>query len=327
MKEWSPGRILSVSGGYWQAFTLQNAVKLDIFSSIPERGATLEELSERLDLSIRGLGALMNAICAMGLLKKEGKIYFNTQWSEKFLKKESDDYIGYMIMHHHHLVKAWSRLDEAVRTGRPVRSGPLEDDERENFLMGMFNNAMTIAPEVADVIDLGGKESLIDLGGGPGTYAIYFCLKNPDLKAVVYDLPTTEPFAMKVIERFGLKDRISFQAGDYLKEDISGRYDVAWLSHIIHSLDEKKSYLVIKKAVDVLNSNGLIFIHDFLLDDTMTGPLFPALFSLNMLVNTEGGRSYSAKEVENMLKEAGAKKIDRIDFEGPTQSRIICGIK
>lgn len=327
MKEWNPGKILSVSGGYWQSFALHSAVKLDIFSKIPSQGIASEDLADRLTFSIRGLRALLNALCAMGLLEKKGTLYFNTPWSEEFLRKESDRYIGYMIMHHHHLVKSWARLDEAVQSGKPVRSGPGDEKERESFLMGMFNNAMAIAPKVAEVIKLNGRESLLDMGGGPGTYAIYFCLKNPGLKAVVYDLPTTEPYAMKVIERFNLKDRITFQGGDYLKEDIPGRYDVAWLSHIIHSLGEDECSMVIKKAYDVLNKDGLIFIHDFFLNQEMTGPLFPALFSLNMLVNTESGRSYSADEVKKILEGMGAKDIRMVDFEGPTQSTIISARK
>jgi hypothetical protein len=105
--------------------------------------------------------------------------------------------------------------------------------------MGMFNIAMSMAPSLADKIDLSGRRHLLDLGGGPGTYAIHYCLKNPSLKATVYDLPTTRPFAEKTIEKFGLTDRIDFIDGNYVKEGIEGVYDVAWLSHILHGEGQK----------------------------------------------------------------------------------------
>jgi len=75
-----------------------------------------------------------------------------------------------MIMHHHHLVESWSQLDQAVRSGRPVRGRvSFEDDtKRESFLMGMFNNAMLIAPQLTKTIDLSGRRHFLDLGGGPG---------------------------------------------------------------------------------------------------------------------------------------------------------------
>ena len=72
---------------------------------------------------------------------------------------------------------------------------------------------------------------------------------------------------------------------------------------------------------------GLILVHDFILRDTKDSPLFPALFSLNMLVNTEAGRSYSEAEIREMLFTAGIKEIKRLPFAGPTESGIIRGIR
>jgi hypothetical protein len=69
----------------------------------------------------------------------------------------------------------------------------------------------------------------------PGTFAIHFCRQNPQLTATVFDLPTTRPFAEKTIKRFDLEDRIDFQGGNYLKDEIEGHYDAAWHSHILHA--------------------------------------------------------------------------------------------
>jgi len=41
----------------------------------------------------------------------------------------------------------------------------------------------------------------------------------------------------------------------------------------------------------------------------MTRPVWGALFSVNMLVNTWAGRSYSSKEIKRWLLEAGFKNI------------------
>jgi hypothetical protein len=233
-----------------------------------------------------------------------------------------------MIMHHHFLVPAWQQLDQAVRTGRPQRhEGPITDRERESFLMGMFNLAMAIAPNLAKQIDLGGRHHLLDLGGGPGTYAIHFCTENPTLSATVYDLPATRPFAEKTVQRFGLSGRVRFEGGDYHEDEIPGTYDVAWLSHVLHAEGPRSCRRILGKAVSAMERGGILFVHDFILSDTFDGPLFPALFSLNMLVHTEKGRAYSEGQIRDMLLEAGLREIHRLPFRGPNQSGILSGEK
>jgi len=328
MTEWNQGRLLGVSGSYWQACTLHAGVKLDVFSKIENGDRDPRQLADKLGLDVRALTMLLDALAAMSLLKKDKGRYTNTEGSRSLLIKGAPGYIGYMIMHHHHLVTAWSRLDEAVRSGGSVRSQVASDhEERESFLMGMFNNAMAIAPHLTQALDLSGRRHLLDLGGGPGTYAIHFCMNHPDLRATVADLPTTRPFAEKTIAGFGLSDRINFVSCDYLKEDIKGSYDVAWLSHIFHGEGPDACRMIMDKVVAAIEPEGLVLIHDFILNDTRDGPLFPALFSLNMLVNTERGQSYSDGEFRQMMTEAGLTDIRRFPFRGPNDSGILSGIR
>jgi hypothetical protein len=184
---------------------------------------------------------------------------------------------------------------------------------------------MGMAPLIVPVIDVSDRQHLLDLGGGPGTYAINFCLKNEDLRATVYDLPTTRPFAEKTIRQFKLADRIDFMDGNYLEDPVGGRYDVAWLSHILHGEGPEGCRMIIQKTVEALEPGGMIIIHDFILNNSLDGPLFPALFSLNMLLGTESGQSYSEEQIIDMLAAAGAGDIRRIAIQSPNDSGIIVG--
>jgi len=326
-QQWNPGSLLQLSGQYWATCTLHAAVKLDVFTAIGDQQIIGGDIAKKLNVNKEGAVRLLNALTAMNLLEKSDDKYSNIPAGKTFLSKDSPGYIGHIITHHHHLVDSWSRLDQAIETGTPVRArvSHTSPEWRESFLMGMFNIAMSIAPLLADTIDLSGRGHLLDLGGGPGTYAIHYCLKNPRLKATVYDLPTTRPFAEKTIEKFGLTDRIDFMDGNYVKEGIEGVYDVAWLSHILHGEGQKDCQRIIQKAVSALEPGGKIIIHDFILNNTMDGPLFPALFSLNMLLGTPEGQSYSEKQINGILSEAGVKEIRRLSFQGPTESGIITG--
>jgi len=328
-QEMNPGKLLEISGRYWETCALHAGVKLDVFTVIGQARLSSEAVAQKINADERATGMLLNALTAMQLLKKTDNLFSNTPESEVLLSKNSPRYIGYMIMHHHHLVEAWFKLDRAVRSGGPVRSRASFSDEemREGFIMGMFNLAMGLAPKLVPRIDLSGRRHLLDLGGGPGTFAIHFCLANPDLSATVYDLETTRPFAEKTIAKFNLSDRIGFTPGDYVKKTITGSFDAAWLSHILHGEGPDTCRQIIKKTVKVLNPGGLLIIHDFFLNNNMDGPLFPALFSLNMLAGTDEGQAYSEKEIMDMLAWAGLTDIKRIPFDSPNDSGLISGVR
>ena len=325
--KWNPGKLLELSGYFWKTCTLHAAVKLDVFTCLGDEHLESAEVSDRLKTSTRGTERLLNALVAMELLTKADDKYVNTSSAREFLSKDSPKYLGNIIMHHHHLVESWSQLDQAVQSGRPIRKRSAFNDEewRESFLMGMFNMAMNMAPMLIPRIDISSRRHLLDLGGGPGTYAIHFCRHNPRLKATVFDLPTTRPFAEKTIAHFELSDRINFVEGNYLKDDIEGPFDVAWLSHILHGESPDGCKTIIQKAIAALESGGIIIIHEFILDNSMDGPLFPALFSLNMLLGTDG-QAYSERQLMDMLADAGAKDIQRLEVQTPNDSGIITGI-
>ncbi len=192
----------------------------------------------------------------------------------------------------------------------------------------MFNLAKDLAPKIAATIDLTSRKRLLDLGGGPGTYAIHFCLENPELSAVIFDRPTTEPIATQVVGSYNLLDRITFEGGDFnVTTPADNDFDVAWLSHILHSNSYEECEKCIQKTANSLEPGGLILIHDFILNSAKDGPEFPALFSLNMLVGTDRGRSYSDIEISEMLQGAGFTEVTSHDFRAPNDSSIISAIK
>ena len=324
-----PGRLLAISGGYWQSSALHAAVKLDVFSTIEEGALTANAVAAKISADPRATAMLLNALAAMGLLTKSGKAFRNIEESRRFLVRSSPDYVGYMIGHHHHLVAGWDRLDEAVRTGRPVRAGAsFEDPEvRHNFLMGMFNLASMLAPQVARRVDLTGCRRLLDLGGGPGTYAIHFCRRYKKLEAVVFDRPETRPVAEEIITRFGLEGRIRFQGGDYRDGRLPDGCDAVWVSHILHAENPSTCAELMAAIHAALKPGGIVLIHDFLLSESLDGPLFPALFSLNMLQGTEGGQAYSRGQIEAMLTAAGFTDLTAVTIESPNDSGIVAATK
>lgn len=328
--EWIPAELLKLSGSYWGTCALHAGVKLNLFTHLVDGPCATTEIAKKLGLDARGLSMLLDALVALQLLEKQDEKYAVTESAAPFLDRKSPAYLGHIIMHHHHLVEGWSRLDEAVRSGAPVRnrvSHEPSEDERESFLLGMFNLAMLIAPKVAAHINLSGRRRLLDLGGGPGTYAIHFCQQNPQLNATILDLRTTQPFAEATLKRFSMSERVDFVAGDFHDGPLPGGFDVAWLSHVLHGEGPKNCSNMLANAVGALEPGGVLFIQEFILDEDRTSPLFPALFSLNMLLGTPEGQSYSELELFELLRQAGLSRTERLQIELPNGAGIMCGHK
>ncbi|GHU05905.1 SAM-dependent methyltransferase [Alphaproteobacteria bacterium] len=329
-KEWTAPELLGLSGAYWEGAALQAAVRLDLFSALAKEDRPLDAsfLAGRLACDERALGMLLTALTALGFLEKTPTGFSAPPAVIRLLSRQSPDYQGFIITHHADIMPAWAELADAVRTGAPTRTSSSHtesEEEREAFLMGMFNVAKGQADAVAAALDLSGRSRLIDIGGGPGTYAVFFCQRNPNLKATIFDLPTTRRFAEGTVKRFDLESRIVFHAGDFLKDGLPKGHDVAWLSQVLHGENPEDAARLVKNAASCLVSGGLLCIQEFVLNDEGTGPAHASLFNLNMLVGTEGGQAYSKKELTTMLTEAGAGNIRTLDVALPNDCRILLG--
>lgn len=334
-KTWTAPELLALSNAHWPSCVLQAAVELDVFTvleTLGESGAPVsaQRLADALGCDGRGFSMLVSALLSLEFLQGGHESLSLPEGAAACLSRRSEGYVGFIISHHTYLMPAWARLAEAVRTGTRVRENSSSDArseaEREAFLMGMFNVAMNQGKTVAKALNLAGRNRLLDLGGGPGTYAVFFCRENPGLRATIFDLPSTEKTARGIVKRFGLEERIDFAGGDFFESELPGGYDVVWMSQVLHGESPENAAKLVARAARCLNPGGMLAIQDFVLDDDRAGPRHPALFSLNMLVGTAGGQSYSWSEITAMLLGAGAESVRRVDADLPMNCGILTGI-
>ncbi len=321
MNEWTAVKLLEVTGAYWQGCAIMAAVELDLFNLLNNAPDNVAGLARRVDADPRALGMLLRALAALQLLDQQGDRYVCTPAAESLLVAESPENLANIVSHQHHLLESWGRLHVAVRSGKPVRqrSSFAEETWRESFLLGMQNLANLIAPQLVPLIDIGSRLRMLDLGGGPGTWALHFCRHNPDLQAQIVDLPTSREFAERAIKKAGMTSRITFHGADFNHDQLPGDQDLVWMSHILHGEGPANCRALVAKAAATLKADGLLVIHEFILDDKGPGPLYPALFALNMLLGTEDGAAYREAELRDWLSSAGLGKVTRLEL--PPQSR------
>jgi 2-polyprenyl-3-methyl-5-hydroxy-6-metoxy-1,4-benzoquinol methylase len=170
----------------------------------------------------------------------------------------------------------------------------------------MHNLASLRAREIIRLIGLRGVKTALDLGGGPGTYSIEMARKG--VHVILFDRPETIEIAKKFIKK-SLVKKINFIAGDFLFDKIGKGYDLIFISQALHSISEKDNIQLLGKCKKALNKGGRIIIQEAYLSNDRTHPLQSALSSVNMLINTVGGRCYSSKEIKTWILKIGLRDI------------------
>jgi SAM-dependent methyltransferase len=133
--------------------------------------------------------------------------------------------------------------------------------------------------------------------------------------------------ATKVLARFGMGEKVEFAGGDFTCDPLPQPFDVVWISQVLHQESPQSALDLVKKAVSVLEPGGLLAIQEFYIEDDKKGPTPSALFSLNMLINTPGGQSYTYGQIGTMMAEAGLKEVTRLKTQLPGGCGIMTAIK
>jgi predicted O-methyltransferase YrrM len=325
-------QLLAMGRGFQAAKMLMAAVDLAVFDFLEEPRSAVEAAAW-LQADDRATGIFLNGLAALGLLAKGVDYFHNSPMASRFLVRGKEEYRGAIIKHMEHTWdRGWLDLKSTVLQGRPREADPEkwldarpERDEAEvrAFICGMDAIARDLAPKVAATLDLKGARRLLDLGGGPATYAVAFVKAYPQLQATVFDLPMPIKIARENIAKHGLGHRIDTLAGNFLQDGIGSGYDFIWVSQILHSHDEEQCRLIIGKAVQALNPGGTLAIQDFFLNPDGASPPGAAMFGVHMLAVTPRGRAYTHGEVAQWLAAAGLGTPEHVQYGGGDASILV----
>jgi SAM-dependent methyltransferase len=304
---------------------LLTALELNLFTVIGRKTWLLPDLARELKVSERGLSILCRNLAMAGVLRKQGNRYRNSPLAATALNADDPAYRGsYLRLITNHS-NDWLRLMESVKSGEPLdKDEPEEPDYRRQFTWAMHHRTLETAPMIAAQLPLKGVKTLLDLGGGPGTYAMAFLSKNPGLSATVCDRPAALEVAKEIAAGHKAGSRLSYLALDLLTDDIPGRFDVIWYSNVLHIYSPEQNVSVFRRARAALADGGRLIIQDAFLHDREG--LFPeeaSLFAVSMLLFTETGNTYSIADTTAWLKEAGFSSVRAVkmakgkeDWEG-----------
>ncbi len=327
-----PGPIMQLATGYWGPAVMLAANRLGLFPVIAEQPLSVTAIAEKLGLDVRALSILMDACCALGLAEKDEDGYCASALGSAYLTPDKPGYLGNAIVWSADQYDAWGRLAETVKSGQPAvpPKDHLGDDPEQTraFVMGMHDRAIGMARGVLDFLDLEGCHSLLDVGGGSGAYSTLLVRKYKDLHATVLDLPGIVEIAKELIAEQGYAERVSTIPGDAMSGDYGAEmYDAALFSGVLHQMSPGTIIRMFHGAYRALKSGGKVIVSDMMLEENKTQPIFSTLFSVQMLLTSNEGAVFSAKECGEWLGMAGFTKTQTVQLPQPLPYMVVSAVK
>jgi 3-hydroxy-5-methyl-1-naphthoate 3-O-methyltransferase len=318
---------MKIVNDLWAArvsFALAAAVDLDIFTLIAQGNKTAADIAKALRAPERGVERLVDSLVAIGYLTKRGVQLGLTPVADTFLVRTKPSFIGPMADETRITLPGWMQLAEVVRSGKSVSA--LNSAEGREFFPRLvkaifpltFNAARGLVQSFPQS-KLKKIERVLDVAAGSAAWSLPFAQSIPNARVTALDYPEVTAVTREYAQQFRVAHQYDYLEGDLRQMDFGQKqYDVVILGHIIHSEGEKWGKVLITKSYKALKPGGTLVIAEMIPNDTRTGPLFPVLFGLNMILHTEEGDVFTMAQYKQWLKQAGFTTIKTVAVDAPS---------
>jgi len=332
----TPDSIMQLGMAFWGSKALLSAVELRLFGTLSEAGSLdAEELRERLGLHPRSARDFFDALLALGMLQRHDGKYSNTPATDLFLDPAKPTYVGGLLeMANARLYQFWGSLTAGLRTGQPqseVKTGGdffatvYADPERlAQFASAMSGLSASAGRAIAAKFPWHDYGSVVDIGCAQGAVPVAIATAHEHLTGGGFDLPALEPIFNAYVGKNGLADRLGFIPGDFFADPLPSA-DVLIMGHILHDWDLDQKRLLLQKAYAALPGDGVLIVHDAIIDDDRRENAFGLLMSLNMLIEGPYGFDYSGADCRAWMAETGFSESYVQHLVGPDS--MVVGIK
>jgi len=170
-----------------------------------------------------------------------------------------------------------------------------------------FDRAMaTITEEVAETVlaglDFARYRSVVDIGGGQGTFIARILDAHRHINGVLFDLPHVIDRAAGCIAAAGLADRCELVGGSFF-DGVPEGADAYLLKWVLHDWADDEAAAILRSCRRAIAPGGSLIIVEHLVGEPNDG-LASKLMDLNMLVIT-GGMERTCEEFAALLQQSG----------------------
>jgi 2-hydroxy-4-(methylsulfanyl)butanoate S-methyltransferase len=321
--------ISKLAYGFMATQALVAALDLNLFGVLRDRRATLQWLADRTSVRADRLEMLLTALVALGLLVKTGDSYVNAPAATKYLDPESPEFFGEYIR----LQVGRQVYPHALHIGSALQGAPMnlygavaaDPGEAARFSHSQHVGSLGPAYLLAQKVDLESPQALLDVAGGSGAFTIALCRKHRNLHATILDFPAVIDVARHYVAEAGLEDRVSYIRGDALEASWPLEQDIVLFSYLLSAVGKTDIEALVHRAHAALKPRGTLVVHDFMVNEDLTGPASAALWML-VLAGSPEPVCLTAGYVSRLMQDAGLAVVAAADLV-PTITKVVVGVK
>jgi predicted O-methyltransferase YrrM len=311
--------VATVDGMYASDLIAAVVTEFDLFTWLDGReSASTAEITAHFQLNERAVDVTITYLVAAGLLDRldDGSVV-PSGIARSHLVAGSEDLRLYFGMAHER--PGCLELIDVLRTGDPAPFGSATRGQQwlarmatapfaNQFSAGMDARGRFLAPHAAQALGGVGYRRVLDIGGSTGTYSCALVEAAPGSAATVLELPAVAELSRKLVLERGFADRVQVRVGDMF-EPLPAGYDLHFYSHVLHDWDAASIERLAANSFAALPPGGWLVDHDVHINDTKTGPLAAAVFSIWMMHVTRG-KCWSRPELARIFTGVGFTDVE-----------------
>jgi SAM-dependent methyltransferase len=316
----TPESILQLVAGFMAAKHLFVANEIHLFECLGQDTCSLDELAARTGVPKRTLRIVADAMAALKVVEKHDGIYRNSPAAFAFLSGRGPaDFRPLLRFWNQISYPKWAKLDDSVRAGRGMAGRFEFSSEREEEIFSKGVEAFTAgqAQALAEAHDFSRCRSVLDLGGGTGSFLLPILARHAHLAGSVFEIPPVAAVARRALAANPLGARIAVVEGDFLSAPIPTGHDALIVANVMHTLSVEHNLKILTQARKAVDPGAKLLLVDFFTDSTHTQPVLAALMAGEFLVLTGEGDVYSEEEVREWLTRTGWQIVESKPLEGP----------
>lgn len=311
-------------------------VETDLFTHIQAGSQSVESLSPKLNLGVDETRRLLDGAVSLRLLEK-----FNDRYRLGDLGAALSINKGVlaMIRHHGALYRDLADPIDLLRGGRretnlsrywdyalsddPAQS---EDADVAPYSELMSESQIMVAEEIAACFHFEDYNTLLDVGGGQGTFLETIAPYAPKLTLKLFDLPAVAARAEQRFESANFGERVTCHGGSFFDDALPVGADLVSLVRIIHDHDDEPALKIMKAVFDCLPKGGSLILCEPMSTGGSAHRISDAYFNF-YLYAMGSGRPRSPDRLTNMLKSCGFCEVRQIATRAPLITSILCAQK
>lgn len=323
--------LFDLCAGFVYAQVLFACVQLDLFRILQAGPLPPETVARRLDLPPERALTLLKAAASLDLLTRLPDGRFGL--ADLGAAMIGNPSIAAMV-EHHSMLYADLADPVALLRDKPDRTRlsaywPYAEDhaavapESVAAYSGLMAASQAlIAGDVLDVLPLGDRACLMDVGGGEGVFLTEAARRHPHLSLKLLDLPPVAERARARFDSAGLGPRVTCHGGSFRDETLPRGADAVSLVRVVHDHDDAVVEPLLRAVHAALPPGGLIAIAEPMAGTPGAEPIGDAYFGFYLMA-MGSGRPRTDAELSAMLARAGFAEIRERPTRRPLLARLI----